>query len=296
MSPARPASLDELFRSGRLRKAGIPSPAQPGGPAPLSTGLPALDEALGGGLARGQLTELIAPPSAGGTALLRAALGAATRRGELCALIDPGDAFDPGGALDNGQPDPSRLDLRRLLWVRPASIALALRAAEIALEARFALVALDLAGPFPERPRRDEPAPHRPLHERAARALQALIAQLPLESSAPHQTMQRIDQDVARLPRPRSPSSPQPGGSPWARLARRAERQGGALFILSRTPQAGAFAGAAVELSRAGPRWSGAPGTPGRLLCGTASVGAVVRCRRARPSGGIALALSTELS
>src|SRR5204862_322315 len=84
--------------------------------------------------------EIVAPPSAGGTALLRAALGAATRAGELCALVDPGDAFDPGAP---------GIDLRRLLWVRPADTLVALRAAEIALEARFALVAVDLGSELP---------------------------------------------------------------------------------------------------------------------------------------------------
>ena len=95
---------------------------------------------------RGQVHEIVAPPGAGGTALLRAALGAVTRAGELCALIDPSDAFDPR---------PSGIDLRRLLWARPHDPVQALRAAEIALEARFALVALDLAesGPPPRRPR-----------------------------------------------------------------------------------------------------------------------------------------------
>ena len=94
-----------------------------------------LDAALGGGLARGQLHEIVAPAGAGGTALLRACLAAATQAGELCALVDPADSFDPR------QPG---IDLRRLLWVRPRDPVQALRAAEIALEARFALVALDL--------------------------------------------------------------------------------------------------------------------------------------------------------
>src|SRR5436305_7218101 len=140
--PKDPQALEELLRDGQVRRAPALSPRTP---RPLSTGLPALDAALGGGLARGQLHEIIAPPGAGGTALLRAALGAATAAGELCALIDPAGAFDPR---------PPRIDLRRLLWVRPHDPVQALRAAEIALEARFALVAIDLAdaGPAPRRP------------------------------------------------------------------------------------------------------------------------------------------------
>ena len=142
-----PEALGELLRSGQVRRAppGWPdspgSPELPRAPRQLPLGVPAFDAALGGGLTRGWLHEIIAPPSAGGTALLRAALGAATRAGELCALIDPADAFDPA---------PSDIDLRRLLWVRPREPAQALRAVEIALEARFALVALDL-GALPTR-------------------------------------------------------------------------------------------------------------------------------------------------
>jgi RecA/RadA recombinase len=127
-----PRLLDELLRTGAVQRA-----PQPIAPRLLSTGFAALDAALGGGLSRGQLHEIVAPPSAGGTALLRSALASATRAGELCALVDPDDAFDPG---------PHDVDLRRLLWVRPRDPAQALRAAEIALEARFALVALDLGG------------------------------------------------------------------------------------------------------------------------------------------------------
>lgn len=127
-----PEALEQLLRDGQVRRAPALSPRQP---SPLPTGVAQLDAALGGGLLRGQLHEIVGPPGAGGTALLRASLASATRRGELCALIDPGDAFDPA---------PRDIDLMRLLWVRPRDPVQALRAAEIALEARFALVALDL--------------------------------------------------------------------------------------------------------------------------------------------------------
>jgi len=127
-----PEALGELLRSGQVRRAPLQGPEAP---RLLPLGVPALDAALGGGLVRGWLHEIVAPPSAGGTALLRAALGAATRAGELCALIDPADAFDPA---------PGDIDLRRLLWVRPTGPVQALRAVEMALEARFALVVLDL--------------------------------------------------------------------------------------------------------------------------------------------------------
>jgi hypothetical protein len=138
-------ALEELLRDGQVRRAPAFSPRAP---RSIPTGLPPLDAALGGGLARGQLHEIVGPPGAGGTALLRAVLASATGAGENCALIDPGDAFDPA---------PCGIDLERLLWVRPRDPVQALRAAEIALEARFALVALDLGDvsvlPPPKQPR-----------------------------------------------------------------------------------------------------------------------------------------------
>jgi len=237
-----PRALEDLLRTGQVRRAPALSP---GAPRPLSTGVPRLDAALGGGLLRGQLHEIVAPPGAGGTALLRAALGAATGAGELCALIDPADAFDPR---------PSGIDLRRLLWARPHDPVQALRAAEIALEARFALVALDLAelGPAPRRPR-------------------GVIQVVRFEKKPPS-----------------------PGASSWARLARRAEKHGGALLVLSRTVQAGTFASATIKLERGPSLWDGAPGAPGRLLRGVRAVGAVTRHRRMPPSGPLPLNLPLE--
>ncbi|GAC1344130.1 MAG: hypothetical protein NVSMB23_18670 [Myxococcales bacterium] len=245
--PGDPSTLADLLRTGLLRRVPAGAPDRPEGPRPLSIGVPALDLALGGGLWRGQLHEIVAPPSAGGTALLRAALAAATLAGELCALIDPADAFVPRGARAAG------LDLRRLLWVRPETLAQALRAAEIALESRFSLVAIDLAG-FPPAPA----PPPRGLH---------------VVRVAPSRKAGRA------------------GPSPWARLSRRAEKHGGALLVLARTAQAGAFAAATVELSRSPPRWEGSPDTPGRLLSAGAALGAVARSRRAPPSSPLLLHL-----
>src|SRR5712664_1121021 len=218
-------ALEELLRDGQVRRAPAISPRAP---RAISTGFAALDAALGGGLARGQLHEIVGPPGAGGTALVRAALASATRAGENCALIDPGDCFDPA---------PCGIDLDRLLWVRPHDPVQALRAAEIALEARFALVALDLG-------------------------------------------------DVSVLPPPRQPRGvvqlvrfekkpPSPGASPWARLARRAEKHGGTLLVLARAAQAGTFAAGTIELERGPTLWDGPPGAPGRLLRGVRAISAV---------------------
>jgi hypothetical protein len=108
------------------------------------TGVASIDAALGGGLSRGHLSEIVGPRSAGRTTLLGHALVAAVGRGEAVALVDPCDRFDPGSAVDLG------LDLQRLLWVRgtgDASAGLtALKAMNLVLQAgNFGLVALDLS-------------------------------------------------------------------------------------------------------------------------------------------------------
>jgi hypothetical protein len=255
--PADSPALADLLRTGQVRRA-QQAQARPSRP-PLSIGVPGLDAALGGGLLRGQLHEIVAPPSAGGTALLRAALASALRAGELCALIDPADAFDPRGARAAG------LDLRRLLWVRPATLPQALRAAEIALEARFALVALDLADA--SGPREGQ------ARQRGAAAAAQRERGVHLVRFGPPRKSERIS------------------ASPWARLSRRAEQHGGVLVVLARAPQAGAFAAATVELSRARARWVGSPGTAGRLLQAGCALGAVARSRRGPPSAPLLLQL-----
>ena len=64
--PADSPALADLLRTGQVRRA-QQAQARPS-PPPLSIGVPGLDAALGGGLSRGQLHEIVAPPSAGGTA------------------------------------------------------------------------------------------------------------------------------------------------------------------------------------------------------------------------------------
>src|SRR2546422_942254 len=105
----------ELLRDGQVRRAPALSP-----PAPraIPTGLPPLDAALGGGLARGQLHEIVGPSGAGGTALVRAALASATQGGENCALIDPGDSFDPAPCGIRSEEHTSELQSRLHLVCR----------------------------------------------------------------------------------------------------------------------------------------------------------------------------------
>jgi hypothetical protein len=119
----------------------------------------AIDVCLGGGLPRGQVSELAAAStpgaagrvrSAGRTTLLLQTIAAATRRGELAALVDTCDALDVASAIAAG------IDLDRLLWIRGTAVAgstatadrlvdRALKALSLVLQAGgFGVVAIDL--------------------------------------------------------------------------------------------------------------------------------------------------------
>lgn len=106
-----------------------------------ATGMASLDQTLGGGIARGHLSEVVGPPSSGRTTVLCRMLAAAAHRGEAVALIDTSDRFDPLSA------DRAGLDLSKLLWVRDTGNALrALKAMNLVLQAGgFGLVAFDVA-------------------------------------------------------------------------------------------------------------------------------------------------------
>jgi recombination protein RecA len=165
--------LEALLRARKLDRtlqppeaAGVARQAPPPSEARLATGLAPLDQRLGGGLPRGQMSELVGPRSSGRTTLMCAALAAATGRGELAALVDPLDAFDPESAAACG------VVLDRLLWLRGEETTLgglpprekgqserlldrALKAVNLVLQAGgFDLVVLDLAEVSPEAIRR----------------------------------------------------------------------------------------------------------------------------------------------
>src|SRR5262245_5427599 len=89
----------------------------------LPTTIEPLDALLGGGLARGKMTELAGRGER--YSIVVATLAAATRLGEAAALIDLGDAFDPQLGEAAG------IDLRRILWVRPQTMRQAVMAAEM---------------------------------------------------------------------------------------------------------------------------------------------------------------------
>src|SRR3954468_83961 len=92
----------------------------------LTTGLPVIDEVIGGGLRQGAITGLSSPtPSAGSALLLYALLENARRSGYFLALVDGKDSFDPQ-PLDNAR-------LGHLLWVRCQKAFEAVQAADLLL-------------------------------------------------------------------------------------------------------------------------------------------------------------------
>lgn len=140
------AQLESLLRARKLDVTLTTSASWRGADDDrATTGVPALDAALGGGLRRGHLSEIVGARSTGRTALLCRLLAAAAGRGEAVALIDTSDRFDPVSAAALG------LDLSRLLWVRETGDASrALKAMNLVLQAgRFGVVALDLADVSP---------------------------------------------------------------------------------------------------------------------------------------------------
>jgi hypothetical protein len=107
----------------------------------FATGLPAIDDAIGGGLPKSAITELSSPQvSAGSALLLYALLQSAQRAGNFLALVDGRDSFDPSAL---GGPGNQRL--RNLLWVRCTKALEAIKAADLLLrDGNFPLVVLDL--------------------------------------------------------------------------------------------------------------------------------------------------------
>ncbi len=105
---------------------------------PLTTRVESLDRLLAGGLPKGALVELSGRRSSGRFSIGLAALAVATSAGEGAALVDLGDHLDPASAQTAG------VDLKRLLWVRPARVKEALVAAEMLLATGFSLVVADL--------------------------------------------------------------------------------------------------------------------------------------------------------
>ena len=87
---------------------------EPESDSPVPTGFPELDEQLGGGFPRGEISECLGAVSSGCTSLSLSLLAQVTSRGEP-AYIDASGSFNPGPAEQAG------VMLERLLWVHCGS-------------------------------------------------------------------------------------------------------------------------------------------------------------------------------
>ena len=115
--PAERSSVDlkALLRARRLDHTltdALPPPDPHDEYAIGPSGVTGLDDALGGGFPRGQLSEIVGARSSGRSSLVVRTLAAATARGELVALVDVLDMLDVETASAAG------IDLERLLWIR----------------------------------------------------------------------------------------------------------------------------------------------------------------------------------
>ncbi len=143
--PATKAALEGLLRARRLQAEAPPLRGELRRAA-IATGLPAIDTALGGGLRRGQVSEIHGPASSGRTGLALATAAGVTQRGALTAWVDPADRLDPVSAAAAG------VDLARLLWLRgcrgaPRPLAEAVAATGTLIgSGLFDLVVLDFLG------------------------------------------------------------------------------------------------------------------------------------------------------
>jgi len=155
--PLARADLESLLRTRRLDRTlttALPSVDPRDETAVAASAHAGLDAHLGGGLPRGQLSEIVGARSSGRTSLLLQLAAAATRRGELVAFVDALDALDVESAAA------ADVDLARLLWVRghvvtnpglcgdlnQRALEQAIRAFTLVLQAgNFGLVVLDVA-------------------------------------------------------------------------------------------------------------------------------------------------------
>ena len=175
--PAAPATLAAL-RS--LLATRFPEDARKtGGGVP--TGVAAVDEALGGGLPAGRLTELVArAPGSGGQFVLARLLAATRAARQRVALVDGGDGFAPEAV-------PADV-LRHLVWVRCRRPAEALAAGDLLVrDGNYGAIVLDLRG-LAERALRKQPATAWYRLQRAAEggaAAVLVLTPLPLVPAVP---------------------------------------------------------------------------------------------------------------
>jgi len=194
--------------------------------ARLASGIPALDTIIGGGIARGRISEITGNPGSGLTSLAASFIASATRRGEVAAWIDAVYAFDPATIAAAGA------DLTRILWVGADS---------------------PLIDTADESPRFGMAA------RRRKRPSDAAIKTAEMVLAAGGFGLIVLDLN----PRLQSARPVPLANSIALRLARTAERTGAAVLIIAANPICGTFAVLSLVVSRSRPRFSRlGPGAP----------------------------------
>ena len=138
--PCHSAPAGSIVDLRKLLAERFPHTPAPATTRRLITGLSFLDQAIGGGLPKGAITELISPRiSAGSASLIHALLQSGQRNHYFVVLIDGRDSFDPAsGGL-------GKACLHYLLWVRCTKTLDAIKAADLLLrDGNFPLVIVDL--------------------------------------------------------------------------------------------------------------------------------------------------------
>ena len=128
---------EEVFGELRARYPGAFRQAT----RPVSSGLWGADQALGGGLCPGRVSEWLTPAASSGASLwIDHLLGIASAAGQWLALVDGSDAFDPGSVSHQSW-------LEDLFWIRCRGAAEVVKAADILLrDEHFGFVVLDVRG------------------------------------------------------------------------------------------------------------------------------------------------------
>lgn len=127
-------------------------------PELFPTGISEIDTAVGGGIPRGNITEISGSASTGKTSLCLAAVAAITQTGAACAWVDVSDSLSPESAAA------ADIVLKRMLWLRMSAerrqrvtdkpwsrLEQALKATDLLLQAGgFAAIVLDLSDVLPQ--------------------------------------------------------------------------------------------------------------------------------------------------
>lgn len=256
------AELEALLRARKLDRTVTRGEVSTQGG--LATGIAVLDEALGGGVPRGEMSEATGPRSSGRTSVVCAALAATTRRGEFTALVDTVDMFDPASAAQAG------VVFDRLLWIRGDAISR--HAAAPATGDRQGDTCRRMGQPA-SRPR-DAVFGHRA--DPWARALDRAVKAVNLVLQAGGFDL--VVLDLAEVPPEAIRRLP---FTTWFRLQRTIEGSRTACLLAAPVPVARSAGGVTLELSRpaAEPgRWSGQPGHV-RLFLGLDIEAHIVRSR-----------------